>query len=324
MYHPGRVAALLAALLGTCSARAQSATPEAKSTEPFRMIWSSSVGCGDAASFLAELKSRTSRLRPARDGEPATTLVVRMYREATGARGQLTVSKPGSDLTVREVPGRNCQEVASAMALIAALMVDPLAAISEHRMASSPLPAPPPPPSSPRRRAWALGLEQRLTARTAVAPGWTWSQALSVMLIWQASPIRPSLQLSAQRARASTSRSLGSADLTWSAAQLVVCPWGLRPGARWDVRACALFQVGRLEGVGYDTPNAAESAIFWSSAGAQLEGRLQLVGPLWLGLEAGLLRPFTRERFYVDPSQTLHQVPNLGASLGGGLGLLFF
>jgi hypothetical protein len=51
---------------------------------------------------------------------------------------------------------------------------------------------------------------------------------------------------------------------------------------------------------------------------------MQLVGPLWLGLEGALLRPFSRESFYLAPSQTLHTIPPWGASFGAGLGLLFF
>jgi hypothetical protein len=143
------------------------------------------------------------------------------------------------------------------------------------------------------------------------------------MVTWQALSFRPSLELSAQRAEATTSRSLGSAELTWTAAQLALCPAGAQLG-RLDLRACALAQIGRLAGIGYATRNRAEGNIFWSAVGAQIEARVALVGPLWLGLEAGGLRPFTHESFYLDPSQTLHQIPNWGANVGAGLGLLFF
>lgn len=295
------------------------------------MDWSSPPGCGDAAGFLAELRSRTSRLRPAQEGERATTLRAELLREATGVRGHLTVRKGNGEVLTRDVPGRTCQEVVSAMALIAALAVDPLALTSESALATSEPPPPPPPsvaaaaPPPPRTaRRWAFGVEQRLTGRTAVAPDLAWGEALGLIVLWQASSFRPSLELSAQRARATTSQSFGSAELNWTAAQLVLCPWGVQPGARWDVRACALFQIGRLLGTGYATRNPAEGTIFWSSAGVQLEGRMQLLGPLWLGLEAGALRPFSSESFYLAPTQTLHRIPAWGFNFGGGLGLLFF
>lgn len=333
----GVLAVFLAGLFGDRAARAE---PPAALAEPFRMVWSAPPGCGDAAGFLAELRSRTAHLRPAKDGEFATTLIAELLGEAAGVRGRLTVRKLNGELLTREVPGRTCQEVVSAMALIAALMVDPLALTSDGPSAApeapppsapsaSPSPAPstaPPPPVASNRapeRRWAFGVEQRLTARTAVAPELAWGEAVSLMLLWQGSSFRPSLELSAHRARATASRSFGSAELNWTAAQLTLCPWGTQPGPRWDVRACAQLQVGRLLGTGYATRNPAEGTIFWSSAGLQLEARTRLLGPLWLGLDAGALRPFSRESFYLAPTQTLHRIPSWGFNFGGGVGLLF-
>jgi hypothetical protein len=321
----------MAVFLASSFAASASRAAPPPAAEPFRMVWSSPPGCGDASGFLAELRSRTSRLRPAEGGERATTLLAELLREAAGVRGHLTVRKATGEVLTRDVPGRTCQEVVSAMALIAALMVDPLALTTESPVAAAepaapapPSVSPPPPPRPPRARRWAFGVEQRLTGRTAVAPELAWGEALNLIVLWQSSSFRPSLELSAHRARATASRSFGSADLNWTAAQLVLCPWGAQPGPRWDVRACALFQIGRLLGTGYATRNPAEGTIFWSSAGVQLEGRVQLVGPLWLGLEAGALRPFSKESFYLAPTQTLHAIPDWGFNFGGGLGLLFF
>jgi hypothetical protein len=49
-----------------------------------------------------------------------------------------------------------------------------------------------------------------------------------------------------------------------------------------------------------------------------------LLGPLWLNAQAELNFPFSRERFYLEPGETLHQVPAWGATFGAGLGLRFF
>ena len=323
--HSGAVAALLTVGLGTSAARAEAPTPPA--TEPFRMMWSSSAGCGAASTFLTELRSRTSRLRPARDGERATTLILEMFATSSGVRGQLTVRKADGELSTREVPGRDCQEVESAMALIAALMVDPLASTSELALASRP-PAEPPPielsPATSKQSRWTIRVEPRLTARTAVGPGLTWGEALGASLTWQSNSLHPSLQLTAQRAKTTASSPAGSAELEWTAGELLACPWAAQPSSSLELRACALLQLGRLRGSGYDTISPATESIFWSAAGVALQGRVQLLGPLWLGIDGGLERPFTRERFYVDPSHTLHQVPAWGGSLGFGVGVLFF
>ena len=327
----GRLLALAASLLVWCHTSATLAQEaDAPVAESFRLVWSSSADCGSGRTFLKELESRTTRLREAREGEHAITLIVETFRTAGGVRGQLTVRKPDGDLTVREVPGLDCAEVESGMALIAALMVDPLAG-SAQQTRPHPLQAQPAhaadsmrAPATPHASDWSLRIEPRLTIRTAVAPGWTWGEALGAMLTRETSRFRPSVALSVHDARATVAKPQGSAELEWTAAELSLCPFGARPGEAWDLRACASFQLGRLRGVGFQTFRPAEKSILWTSAGLELAGRYQLVGPLWIGLEGAFTFPFSRERFYLDPKLTLHQVPGWGLSFGLGVGLRFF
>ena len=302
---------------------------ESAAAEPFRLIWSSSAGCGSARSFLIELASRTNRLREAREGEHAITLIVETFRGQGGVRGQLTVRKPDGDLTVREVPGVDCAEVESGMALIAALMVDPLAGNAQRVKPLAPPAQPvrvaePLTPAPHHESTWSMSVEQRLTARTAVAPGWTWGEGLGVMLTRESNRFRPSVALSVHRAHATVDEPLGSAELQWSAAQLALCPIAARPGEAWDLRACASFELGRLRGVGYRTANPAEKSILWTSVDLELAARYRVVGPLEVGLEGAFTLPFSRERFYLEPQPTLHQVPAWGVSVGLGAGVRFF
>lgn len=309
-----------------CGANAAQAQ-EGREVKPFRLVWSSSAGCGSARAFLAELSGRTALLREAHADEHAITLIVETFPAAGGVKGQLTVRKPDGDLSVREVPGSSCLEVETAMALIAALMVDPLAAGIEPTRAlrrSNRSESRPGSPPATQESAWSLRFEQRLTARTAIAPGLTWGQALGVMLTREASRFRPSLGLTAHLAHSTVSAPQGQAELEWAAAQLTFCPAGAGSHERWDVRACAGFQVGRLRGTGFQTTGAATKSIVWSGALVGLEARHLLVGPLWLGLEGAFVLPFTRERFYLEPEPTLHQVPAWGVGCGLGLGLRFF
>jgi len=271
---------------------------------------------------LAELEGRTALLREAREDEHAATLIVATFRAPGGVRGQLTVRKPDGDLTVREVAGLDCREVESAMALIVALMMDPLAGGSERPgLKTLPLATVHGPGLQPSP--WSWRVEQRLTARTAIAPGLTWGQSLGAMLTRESVRPHPSAGLSLHLAHATTSVLHGSAELEWVAAQLTLCPAGLRPGDSWDLRACAAFQLGRLRGIGFHTFDPATKAILWSSAALELEGRYQLLGPAWLGWEGAFTIPFSRESFYVEPGQTLHSVPAWGVSFGLGFGLRF-
>jgi hypothetical protein len=314
----------LVALVLSCGPRgARASTPERRA-EAFRLVWSSSAGCGSGRAFLAELASRTALLRQARADEHAITLIVETFPVAGGVKGQLTVRKPDGDLTVREVPGLNCREVEAAMALIAALMVDPLAASSDRLSSRQGPPPVRPPQPIVRSPSWGLIAEQRLTARTALAPGLSWGQAVGIMLTRE-SGLRPSAGLSAHIAQSTTAATPnGRAELEWAAAQLSLCPLGVQPDESWDLRVCGAFQLGRLQGHGVQTASPATKSILWSSAAVQLESRYRVFGPLWIGLEGAFTMPFSRERFYLEPQQTLHRVPAAGVGFGFGLGLRFF
>jgi hypothetical protein len=261
-------------------------------------------------------------LRDAGQGEQAITLIAQTFRTANGVRGQLTFSRPDGELSVREVPGQNCREVESAMALIAAVTVDPLAASADRMKATPPEAARAVAP--PHGPTWSLRLEQRLTARTAVAPGWAWGQGVGMTLNSEASRWRPSLGLSAQLAEATAEAPHGSADFEWLAGQLTACPAGFGPRRQWDVRACGLLQAGRLRGQGFRTVSPAQKSIAWGSAGVEVQARWQVLEPLWLGLEGGLTWPFSRQSFYIAPQATLHRVPARAVHLGLGAGIRFF
>jgi hypothetical protein len=324
-------AALLHAMLEAAPASAAPAAGEP--AEAFRVIETSSAGCGRGGTFVSELRRRTSRLRPAQEGEHAMLFVVETFDNPGGVRGRLTMRTLSGATTVREVPGSACHEVESAMALIAALTVDPLAGSAERAQAA-PAPAAHPPavetaarhdlPAVPQQSTWSIRIEPSVTLRTAIAPHLAWGGAMGVMVTRERAKLLPSFGLSAHYSEATAQQPAGSAALQWVAAQLLVCPWGIRPGKSWDFRACAAFQAGRLRGIGTDTADPAAKSIFWASAGAELQGRVKLVGRWWLGLDATAELPFSRERFYIEPGQTLHRVPWWGASLGLGVGVLFY
>lgn len=291
--------------------------------EAFRLIFSSSAGCGKAANLLRELDRRTTRLRPARDDEHAITLIVELFRTDFGVRGQLTVRKLDGDLTAREVPGRDCQEVESALALIVALMVDPLATNAKPLPARSEVATgfSARPGTESHSSYW---VEQRASLRSAIAPRAAWGEGLGLMFMREQSPLRWSVGLSATVARSSSSSLAGSAQFEWAAAELAVCPVGWQPSSGWDVRACGTAQAGRLRAAGFATSNPAENRLFWWALGGSLQARRQLIGPLWVGLEAALEFPLSRQSFYFEPGPIVHRVPAVGASGGLGAGLRFF
>lgn len=295
-------------------------------SEAFRLVFSSSAGCGSAPNLLHELERRTTRIRPATDDGHAITLIVELFKTSFGVRGQLTVRKPDGALTVREVPGHDCQEVESALALIVALMVDPSAgnAVDLSEVRGEALPARP--ASSPLRgeSSSSFWVEQRASLRSAIAPRASFGEGLGVMFTRERSPLHWSVGLAATVARSSNSSASGSAAFEWAAVELALCPLGFRPSSSWDLRACGIAQAGRLRVVGFATSDASEKRLFWFALGGSAQIRRQLAGPLWVGLEAALEFPFSRQSFYFEPQPIVHRVPAIGASAGLGLGLRFF
>ena len=102
------------------------------------MSYSAFAGCPDEARFLQGVTARTERIRRAAEGEPARAFVIAVTRDTSTVRGVLVIAGLDGAVSRREVTGDSCEEVTSALALITALAVNPLAAT-----------APVPPPAAP-------------------------------------------------------------------------------------------------------------------------------------------------------------------------------
>lgn len=140
---------------------------------PVSLDFQADAGCPDAAEFLARIHARTP-LRPS--SEPgALRLRVALRSSPTGFRGQLRAgAAEGSE--PREVNAATCEEVADALALIGALIVER----SKREQAERPL-APPAraepvrpiavaPPPTPTPTAIALGAEALMVRPMSTAP----------------------------------------------------------------------------------------------------------------------------------------------------------
>ena len=121
------------------------AVPARADVEGIRLAYSAYAGCPDEDRFLHGVTARTERIRRAAEGEAARTFVVAVTREPRTIRGVLSITGLDGAVSRREVTGDSCDEVVSALALITALAVDPLAATAPE----PPPPVPGPPSSSP-------------------------------------------------------------------------------------------------------------------------------------------------------------------------------
>lgn len=108
----------------------------AQDSVPVVLNYSAPARCPSRARFVERLRMHTQRLQLS-DDPNALRLDVRIVRRSTGYNGELEVTRAGG------VPGRrgfedaDCREVASALALSAALSIDPEATLTVPPDASS-------------------------------------------------------------------------------------------------------------------------------------------------------------------------------------------
>jgi hypothetical protein len=334
-YERGLLALVLAISASSVAspAGAQSNAADPREPRPFRVVFSSASGCAEPAEFVEQLRGRTAHLRSAREFEPSLIFFVSLARTQAGVHGQLRVQNPDGSETTREVPGLDCREVLSAMALIAALMVDPLAITSPVLPAPAAAAAASPAPAdeSPApRTGWSLSAGQRLALHTGVLPGLGWGESWFVQAGLAGSGMfQPSLRVAAHTAGSTTRAApLGSARFRWQAARASACPLDLSPLPAFVLRPCAFFDLGRLQAWGFSTASPQNHSVFWAATGLELEFEAILIGPLVVGADAGVVLPLVpAERFHFLPENAPNAVPHvisLGVSAALGLGLRFF
>jgi hypothetical protein len=118
--------ALACVVTSAISAAAQPASVDA-SREPIRVQMRGEPECFDAERFFNEVSERTDRVRPAAPDETARMFVVGIHREVGGVVGTLVLVDQGIETKARVVPADNCEEALTALAVIAALALDPSA-----------------------------------------------------------------------------------------------------------------------------------------------------------------------------------------------------
>lgn len=122
--------------------------PEASAQTTFTVDYRAPDTCPDRGAFIHEIQRRSRVAVPVGKAEqPKVVLLVELKSEPAKGRssGKLVITE-GVKTTERSLKGKTCPEVASALALIAALTVDPNA---ESSSAPEPLPLPPDPSGPP-------------------------------------------------------------------------------------------------------------------------------------------------------------------------------
>jgi hypothetical protein len=121
----------------------------AEAPTPFRVESLPGATCPSGDPFATQLLRRTDRIREAVGDERALVFRLEVTHAKSRTSGRLTVRElDGSELE-RDVAGADCEEVVSAMVLIAAILVDPNASLEPLPSPEPPKPAPTAPPRAP-------------------------------------------------------------------------------------------------------------------------------------------------------------------------------
>jgi hypothetical protein len=284
---------------------------------PFRVEFSSGFQCGTPDDFSAELSKRSQHVRPSSVGEQAFAFQIDVRDNEGTLEGRLTLREPGGRVTVRVVPGATCGEVIPALAVIAAVLVEPSAAVEQPPSAA-------PQPARPEPNRWALGASVGVVAQGAVAPEVRRGFAVEANVAYEGGDfLSPLFALAFVQTQLGTARTNnGLAELAWWTVRASLCPVRWPEAGRLALRPCGLFDLGRFHAAGKETVDAAEAIMTWVAPGASARLDAAPLDWLWVTAEPGVFLPLNRDRFRFDGDDLpAYQPPDVGGfgrlSVGG-------
>jgi len=336
--------------------RADSGTREAR----FALKHSAPAACPDARAFSRQVQARTSRATLVQDGSAEQTLSVLITERGAGYRGTLRTRSVEGAHSERTIDAADCGEVTAALALVAALALDPNArteplADADLDGANRETPQAPPervpaperrPPTSTRvprtaadtregaseaDLAWAWGAGISLDASSGIAPAWLFASRVHAWVeLWPEAWYSPAVQLSAAAGTRAFEHSLTEVALSWRSIRLEACPVKLAPSDRVSLRPCLLFDAGELTGEAGETETVSsrQATRPWYALGALARLMWSPARPLTLHAQAGASVPLRRDTFALasaadEPLIPVHEVPAAGLVLALGLGFEF-
>jgi hypothetical protein len=292
---------------------------------------SAPADCPSEASFQAEVSKLTSKARFTK--EPGARRVrIELSNRGSDVLGRL-ITGDGKNQSSREVRGRDCKEVSSALAIAVALTIDPAALLGDPEPAEPPPqpaappkrePAPPPPavsrvePPPPRRPLelrWGAGVG--LTLQSAWAPKMR-PGGHGFLVLAVGDRLRVALGGSRFITREVDGTSFGAWMGHGSAS------WSLLLLGRFRPYAGVGFEAGAVDASGSGLGTSVEAQRPWQAVSAGLGLRLE-TDSFFVQLGGNLLAPLSRQRYLVSDSagnvRLLYEVPPLGLRQETSLGV---
>jgi hypothetical protein len=272
------------------------------------------------AAFWRSLSVRTNRVSPNDLTDAAIVLDVQLRRSRRGVLGMLQIVRSGTETEPRYVEAQRCDEVIEALALTAALGIDPeaLTRVPETEPEPKVEDEPPPAPEIPWH--WRGTLEAALVASLAVDLEASWG-------VWggfsafaeRPSVVAPKVRLGASVTRSDVFDSAGPARFTVSAVQLDGCPFRLGSGAV-ALRTCITAQWGALSAEGRNVSDWLTSRRPWLALGPMLELEVPLSDALRWQVDLAGLGPLFRQQYTLGlPPEQIAKTPSISPWLSLGL-----
>jgi hypothetical protein len=299
---------------GLTAARVAVADPE-----PIRISYAAPGGCPAETEMVAQLAQHAAITRV--DTGDARSFDLAITRDVTGFHGELVVARSGDAPAKREVSAPSCDEVVTALVLVAAL------AIEEHPPGppTVPLDRPPSPPEVHR----VVGRVQLPTADTpwrfAIGAGVARYAGITPSVRFGV-PIYINASRGPRQVRATfdttTSDDLASASFRWTAGRVEGCPHTWSSG-RFAAAPCAGVQIGVLYGKGTAmVANSTSDKRPWIAP--ELVARLAVaLGHAQAEVEGTVAAPLERDRYYFAPMTTVHRVAALTEGVAISLAIQF-
>ncbi len=129
-------------ILGAAAAAAvlastRTAAAQADESVSYDLDYRAPAGCPAEATFTGLIARRTARARRSSDGAGKYRFTVEVALNDAGARGTLRIAERDGGSSERDVPARDCANAIEAMALIAAVILDPRAAVASSDTANA-------------------------------------------------------------------------------------------------------------------------------------------------------------------------------------------
>jgi hypothetical protein len=318
---------------------------------PVQLEYEGPAVCPDAGAFTREVLTRAPRARVAAPAERARTLLARVKGGgAHGYDGVLVVRDTGGATTERAVHAPSCDELVTALAVIAAMVIDPMTAktgaieadaaladgatdAAEEAEAGGPPPTTPPSAPTPplpiepvpepepeAREHWEMSAGVGGGAIGGSAP----TLLFSIPVFFEVSRKGAGLTDPAVRIRfeRTATGALETGAFTRTGGAIDVCPISLRARSL-RAQPCARVELAALSVSGRDVEPIRSDLRPWFALGPVARVRLELASPVFIELEGALLFATVRDRFFVEPGTLVYRAPLAGGTTAFAVGLVF-